>query len=119
MWTLINPVRSDGSGDYSHEVILLMRRALPYSKRRREALVSLVIDELLLMPIWIYDCANAVIARLGAGPFRAFFAGVELTSLKTRVKTEKIGYRLAKGANSIHTVNTHEYRHFYTLFTTE
>ena len=58
--------------------------------RRREALVSPVIYDLLLMPIWIYDCANAVIARLGAGPFRAFFAGVELTALKTCLKVKKI-----------------------------
>lgn len=93
MWTLANPARSDGIGDYSHEVILLMGRALPYSMRRCEALVSPVIDGVLLMPIWICDCANAVIARLGAGPFRAIFTGVELTSLKTRVKTEKLRYR--------------------------
>ena len=70
-----------------------MGRALPYSTRRREALVSLVIDELLLMPICFCDCANAVIARLGAGPFRAIFTGVELTALKTRVKIEKLRYR--------------------------
>ena len=89
-WTLINPVRSDGSGDYSHEVILLMRRALPYSTRRREALVSPVIYDLLLMPIWIYDCANAVIARLGAGPFRAIFTGVGIAARITCLKVKKI-----------------------------
>jgi len=93
LWTLINPVRSDGSGDYSHEVILLMGRVLPYSMRRCEALVSPVIDGVLLMPIWICDCANAVIARLGAGPFRAFFTGVELTAPQTRIKVEKLRYR--------------------------
>lgn len=90
MWTLVNPGRSDGSGDYSHDVILLMGRALPYSTRRREALLQAVIHDPLLMPIWIYDCANAVIARLGAGPFRAFFTGVELTALKTCLKVKKI-----------------------------
>ena len=68
------------------------------------------------MPVRFGECADAVIATGRAGPFRAIIAGVELTALKTRVKTEKIGYRLAKGANSIHTVNTHEYRHFYTRF---